>query len=98
MCLNVESALHRHSAVAKSCAFSVPLTRFGDDVGAAIQSWSDMNTTHSDIQAFLNSHIAHLKILEHIWIMNNPLPRDTIDKLDRLGLHDIFLDKLAQST
>ena len=95
--MDVESALHRHPAVAKACAFPLPNARLSEVVDAAIQLRLGMSTTQSDIQAFLKDHIAHFKIPEHIWIKNDPIPRGATDKLDLRGLCDICLSQAPQA-
>ena len=97
-CMEVEAALHCHPAVAESCAFSVPHSRLGEVVGAAVHLRSGMSATPSELQTFLKDHIAHFKIPEHIWIYGAPLPRGATDKLDRRGLRDICLSLPTQKT
>ncbi len=97
-CMEVEAALHCHPAVAESCAFSVPHSRLGEVVGAAVHLRSGMSATPSELQTFLKDHIAHFKIPEHIWIYGAPLPRGATDKLDRRGLRDICLSLPPEKT
>ncbi|SFT69080.1 class I adenylate-forming enzyme family protein [Sedimentitalea nanhaiensis] len=93
-CLDVEGALHRHPAVAEACAFSVPHTRLGETVGAAVQMRAGSTLTVQEMQDYLSDHIARFKIPEHIWIQAAPLPRSATDKIDRRALRAICLSKL----
>ena len=90
-CLDVEGALHRHPSVAEACVFSVPDERLGEIVGAGIQIKLGHETTASDLQSFLNDHIAKFKVPQHIWLQSEPLPRGATDKIDRRALQAICL-------
>ena len=95
-CLDVEAALHRHPAVAESCAFSVPDERLGEVVGAGVHMREGVSVTPNELRVFLKGIIAHFKIPEYIWIQSTPLPRGATDKLDRRSLRQSCLAQLNQ--
>ncbi|MGM0583402.1 MAG: class I adenylate-forming enzyme family protein [Pseudomonadota bacterium] len=85
-CLDVEGALHRHPAVAEAGAFPVPHPRLGETVGAGVTLRPGAQADAAELQAFLREHIAHFKIPERIWFLDEPLPRGATDKIDRRAL------------
>jgi len=85
-CLDVEGALHRHTAVIEACVFSVPDVRLGEIVGAAIQTRNGCEIAQADMATFLATHLASFKIPQHVWCQPDPLIRGATDKIDRRAM------------
>lgn len=82
-CLEVESALCEHSDIREAAVFSVPDERLGEAVGAAIVTPADSGLEIDAIQAHLKDRLAAFKRPEHIWIVNENLPRIASEKFDK---------------
>ena len=93
-CLEIEGALHRHPSVIESCVFAIPDDRLGETLGAGIRVRSESTVTPQDLQTFLMEHVARFKIPEHVWVQTDPLPRNSVGKLDRRKLRAISLEQL----
>lgn len=93
-CLDVEAAIHRHPDVIEACAFSVPHERLGEVVGAKVHVTGGSTLDAAGLRDFLDGHLAHFKIPEHIWITTDALPRAATDKLDRRGVRSTCLATL----
>ncbi|MEP4196190.1 MAG: class I adenylate-forming enzyme family protein [Aliishimia sp.] len=93
-CLDVEAAIHRHPDVIEACAFSVPDERLGEIVGASIHLRDGANLDSDAMRAFLDGHLAHFKIPNHLWFQTDALPRGATDKLDRRGVRTACLETL----
>lgn len=95
-CSEVETVLYRFYDVAECAVFSVPDERFGEEVGAALYAQNGAKLKAEEVRSFCAEHLAKFKIPRHIWILNNPLPRNATGKFVKrelqatLSLADAF--------
>jgi long-chain acyl-CoA synthetase len=79
-CAEVESALHRHPAVAECSVFGVPDDRLGEEVGAAVVRRPGETLTAADLKTLCAQDLAAHKIPRYIWLLDQPLPRNASGK------------------
>lgn len=82
-CLEVEAALCEHEDIREAAVFAVPDERLGEAVGAAIVTPSGSGLEIDAINAHLKDRLAAFKRPEHIWIVNENLPRIASEKFDK---------------
>ncbi|MEM1159829.1 MAG: class I adenylate-forming enzyme family protein [Pseudomonadota bacterium] len=93
--LEVEAAIHRHPAVLEAGVFSVPDERLGEVVGAGITLRAGAELSSEHLKEFLSGAVAAFKIPQHVWFINDALPRGATDKIDRRALQKDCLDHLT---
>ena len=79
-CSEVEAALFKHPAVAECAVFAVPDERLGEDVGAAVFPAPGTNPAAAELREFCKDKLAAFKIPRHIWVLDEPLPRNASGK------------------
>jgi len=87
-CAEVEACIHRNPAVAECCVFGVPDARLGEEVAAAIVAQPGQTVTVEQIRALCAEHLAAYKAPRHIWILDEPLPRNANGKFLKRELRD----------
>jgi len=92
-CLDVEGALHTHPDVIEACAFSLPDSRLGEVVGAAVQTRNGKEITQTDMAKHLEQRLAKFKIPVTLWCQGTPLTRGATDKIDRRAIRTACLEK-----
>lgn len=79
-CVEVEAAIYHHPAVAECCVFGVPDERLGEEVGVAVHPNLGMSITPEELQAHCAERLAKFKIPTHVWISDDPFPRNASGK------------------
>ncbi len=79
-CSEVEAAIYHHPAVAEVAVFGVPDERLGETVGAAIVLHPGRSMTPDELTAFLGERLSRHKIPEHVYVLDEPLPRNASGK------------------
>jgi long-chain acyl-CoA synthetase len=87
-CAEVEACIHRNPDVAECCVFGVPDARLGEEVAAAITPMPGKTVTAEQIRALCAEHLAAYKAPRHIWILDEPLPRNANGKFLKRELRD----------
>ncbi|MDF1768571.1 class I adenylate-forming enzyme family protein [Maricaulis sp.] len=90
-CLEVEGALAHHPDILEAAVIGIPDERLGERVGAAILLRDGASLSDEDLKAFLKPHLAPFKIPEHVWRMDQALPRGGTSKIDKPGLRKMLL-------
>lgn len=91
-CAEVEAALFDHPAVRECAVFSVPDERLGETVGVAVVLHDEQPLSSNDLQAFAAERIAKFKIPEHIWFLDEALPRNANGKYLKRALREQLID------
>lgn len=90
-CSEVETAIYQNDAVAEAAVFGVPDERLGEAVGAAIVLAPGATLTADELKAELGQRIAKHKIPEHIWFLDEQLPRNANGKFVKRELRKQLL-------
>ena len=95
-CLEVESALYKHSQVIETSVFALPDPRLGEVPGAVAYVKNIKEIDEDSLRSFLTSLIAHFKVPSKIWLIEHKLPRLGSGKIDKRGLKTHY-QKLLKS-
>ena len=83
--VEIDDALMRHPAVAEAAAFSVPHSRLGEDVAAAVVLRAGMTATPLELRRYLQDKVASFKVPRQI-IIRDQLPKGKTGKVLRRRL------------
>ncbi len=92
--VEIDDALIRHPAVAEAAAFSVPHSRLGEDVAAAVVLRAGMTATPLELRRFLQDKVASFKIPRQIFIRDQ-LPKGITGKIQRRLLTETVKEDAA---
>ncbi|MFA1547060.1 class I adenylate-forming enzyme family protein [Actinomadura chokoriensis] len=90
-CAEVEAALYEHPAVADCAVIGVPHQVLGEEVGAVIVPRPAAEVTGEEVRAFLRERIAAFKVPAHLWVRDEPLPRNPGGKILKTRLREELL-------
>lgn len=85
-CLEVESALYAHPAVAEASVFGLSDERLGEIVGAVIFPKPGEALTEGALLDFAATKLAAFKVPSQVWMVDQPLPRLGSGKIDKVSL------------
>jgi oxalate---CoA ligase len=83
--VEIDDALMRHPAVAEAAAFSVPHSRLGEEVAAAVVLRAGETVTSVELRRYLQDQLAPFKIPRRI-VFRNQLPKGRSGKVQRWRL------------
>lgn len=92
-CLEVEAALYELDGVREACVFSIPDPRLNETVGAALFLHEGSSYSLETIKEFAKQKLAYFKIPEKIWIFDEPLPRGSTEKINKLLVKELIKNK-----
>ncbi|WP_300395827.1 class I adenylate-forming enzyme family protein [Henriciella sp.] len=87
-CAEVESVLYRHPAIAECSVFGVPDERLGEEVAAAIVVKPGEALSEDTLREHCLSLMAKHKVPRHIWMLDQPLPRNASGKFLKRDLRE----------
>ena len=87
-CAEVEAAMYEHPAVAECCVFGVPDARLGEEVAAAVVPHPGQTVTAEALREVCATKLARHKIPRHIWILDEPIPRNANGKFLKRELRE----------
>ncbi|MEZ5709360.1 MAG: class I adenylate-forming enzyme family protein [Blastomonas sp.] len=85
-CIEVETEIYAHPAVAEACVFGIPDDRFGEIVGAVYYTKPGQDVTPEALCEFLKGQLAAFKVPARLWRSEEALPRLGTAKIDKVGL------------
>jgi acyl-CoA synthetase (AMP-forming)/AMP-acid ligase II len=98
-CIEVEDAIYAHDDVGECSVFGLPCPRMGE-VPAAVFALKEGRPalTPGELRAFLLARIAPFKVPveEHIWRVEEALPRLGTQKIDKRAVKARYLETAAQ--
>jgi len=90
-CVEVEAAIYHHPAIAECCVFGVPDERLGEEVGTAVYLKSGLSLTKADLQKHCAERLAKFKIPHHVWVCDQPFPRNASGKFLKREVRDSLI-------
>ncbi|MEL7198075.1 MAG: class I adenylate-forming enzyme family protein [Pseudomonadota bacterium] len=99
-CIEVEDAVYAHADIAECSVFGLPDDRMGEVPAAVFRVKEGRNAmTQAQLREFLLSRIAPFKVPleEHIWVVNDALPRLGTQKIDKKSLREAYTQQLASA-
>lgn len=94
-CVEVESALYSHPAVAEASVFGLPDERLGEIVGAVVYPKPGEKLDIEALKGVAAEKIASFKLPAKIWMVETPLPRLGSGKIDKVSLRKTYRDIFA---
>ncbi len=96
-CIEVESAIYAHPAVAEASVFGLPDETYGE-VPAAVFLTKPGSAVHADeLRVFLQAHIAPFKIPVKFWEVDEALPRLGTEKVDKRALRERYRQEWTET-
>lgn len=95
-CSEVESVLYSHPSVRECSVFGLPDARLGEVVGAAV--WLNGPLTSAELSAHCAAgKLAKFKVpqQEHIFLVDEALPKGATGKIDKKGLREKYKSMLS---
>jgi long-chain acyl-CoA synthetase len=92
-CSEVEGTFYSHEKVREVSVFGLPDERLGEVVGAVV--WPQGEVTAEELRAHLTKTLASFKVpkAQHIFFVNEELPKGATGKIDKKGLRDEYKDR-----
>jgi acyl-CoA synthetase (AMP-forming)/AMP-acid ligase II len=97
-CIEVEDAIYAHSDIAECSVFGLPDERMGEVPAAVFNVKEGRDAmTAGQLREFLLTNIAPFKVPleEHIWVVNEALPRLGTQKIDKKTLRAQYTQQLT---
>ena len=88
----VEAAIYEHPAIAEAAVFAVPDERLGEAVGVAILLLPGHSLDADGLRAHVAELIASFKVPEHVWFVDEALPRNANGKFVKRELRESLVD------
>jgi len=92
-CGAVEAALLEHPAVLEASVYAVPDKRLGEEVAATV--YASETITDSELQKFLQPHLARFEIPRYFHFSEEPLPRTASGKILKRQLREEATARLS---
>jgi long-chain acyl-CoA synthetase len=80
-CVEVEAALFEHPDVADAGVIGIPHDQLGEEVGAVVVLRPGATVTVPELQAHVAARLAAFKVPAHVFVRDQPLPRNPAGKL-----------------
>nr|MBC8365177.1 long-chain fatty acid--CoA ligase [Actinomycetota bacterium] len=87
----VEAAIYEHPAIAEAAVFAVPDERLGEAVGVAILLLPGQTLDADGLRAHVAVLIASFKVPQHVWFVDEALPRNANGKFVKRELRESLI-------
>ncbi len=92
-CAEVERVLLAHPGLAEATAFGVPDARLGERLLAIVVPHASAGTVDgADVRRHVAAHLAAYKVPAEVLVQSAPLPRNHLDKVDKVALRRLYGD------
>ena len=95
-CQEIEAVLYEHPQIVECTVFGIPDPRLGESLACVVCVDKGGTLSVQDVQEFAKGYLARFKVPEHIWILNERLPRTASEKIYKRAIRKSILDELAQ--
>jgi acyl-CoA synthetase (AMP-forming)/AMP-acid ligase II len=96
-CIEVESAIYGHPAIAEASVFGLPHELYGEVPAAVYLTKPGATLDDEALRAYLADHIAAFKIPAKFWQVTEPLPRLGTEKVDKRALRETYQREWAKT-
>jgi len=91
----IEAVISHHEDVHECAAFGVPHERLGEEVAVAVHPIAGRSIDIAALQAHAAEHLATFKVPTHVFIHNEPLPKNPNGKILKRHLRDEATEALS---
>ncbi len=96
-CIEVESAIYGHPAIAEASVFGLPHEMFGEIPAAVFLVKPGATLDAEALRAWLAERIAPFKVPAQVWQVSTPLPRLGTEKVDKRALRETYQREWAET-
>jgi long-chain acyl-CoA synthetase len=89
----VEAAVYEHRSVAEAAAIPVPHDSLGEEVGVVVCVRPGTTLDTEELRAHCAARLAAFKVPAHVFVLDEPLPRNPAGKVLKRALRDRFAPK-----
>jgi long-chain acyl-CoA synthetase len=89
-CSEVEAVVYEHPDVYECAAFGVPHERLGEELALAVYPRPGREIDTGALVTHIGHHLASFKVPAHVWVRDEPLPRNASGKILKRTLRDTF--------
>ncbi len=91
--VEIEACIHDHPAVHEVTAFGVPHDTLGEELAVAITTKPGQTLSADDIRSFVRERLAGFKVPSHVWLCEQPLPRNATGKILKKQVREQYLQQ-----
>ena len=96
-CIEVESAIYGHPAIAEASVFGLPHDLYGEVPAAVFLAKPGAGLDAETLRAWLADQIAAFKVPVKFWQVTEPLPRLGTEKVDKRALREKYQREWAET-
>lgn len=91
-CAEVERVLLEHPRVREATTFGVIDDRLGEKLVAVIVTRDGRSIEEAETQEWVAARLAAYKVPRHVWNSDTPLPRNDMDKIDKIAIRKRYAE------
>jgi long-chain acyl-CoA synthetase len=91
-CIEVEQEIYAHPSIAECSVFGLPDERLGEIPAAVYLVKDGRDVDPEDLKEFLAERLAKFKIPQHLWQVEDALPRLGTEKIDKRALRTKYTE------
>ena len=86
----IEAAISDHAGIIEVAAFGIPDEKMGEQLAVAVVSREASNISEDCVREFAASRLAKFKVPHHVWLRDQPLPRNPAGKILKKNLKEHY--------
>lgn len=86
----IEAAISDHDEILEVAAFGIPDEKLGEQLAVAVVSRDASTLSEANVKQYAASHLAKFKVPHHVWVRDEPLPRNPAGKILKKDLKEHY--------